>query len=45
MVYTVDMVYIVDMVYAVYADTGNVKLIFYCGEIGICPAVQRGTPL
>ena len=27
------------------ASAGRVQLIYYYGEIGICPAVQRGTPL
>ena len=27
------------------AAAGRVQLIHYCREIGICPPVQRGTPL
>ena len=35
----------VTVVINVSAGAGRVKLIYYCGEIGICPPVQRATPL
>ena len=35
----------VTVVINVSAGAGRVKLIYYCGEIGFCPPVQRATPL
>ena len=33
------------MIFRPLCGSGSVKLIHYCGETGICPPVQRATPL